>query len=109
MSRSTDRQTILARRARFMAAALASIGCGAAPLPQPAEVTIAEPEPPVGPRLETDEPVAPEAPPERAAAPDRDGDGVPDDDDRCPDEPGSLTGDLRGCAGLPAICLSIDM
>lgn len=107
MTRPTDRQTILARRARFMAAALASIGCGAAPLPEPAGLTIAEPEPAAEPTSETEK-AAPATPPERAAAPDRDGDGVPDDDDRCPDEPGALTGELRGCPGVPAICLSID-
>ncbi len=107
---SDARRVILARRARFVAAALAGLaGCRAAPPAEPPEsvVTVAEPEPEVEP---TPGPDAGETSlPKRARAPDRDKDGVPDADDQCPDERGSSDpeSDRLGCPDLhPRICLS---
>lgn len=102
------RRAILARRARFVAAALAGLGgCRGTPAAEPAPtvVTVANPE---------DEAVPePDAgnlePPEREKVADRDKDGVPDDADECPDEFGSsdVEATRLGCPEAhPMICLS---
>lgn len=109
-SADADRRIVLARRARFLAATLAGVGCGSPPPPQspPAGVVITTPAP--GPK--TSAPEESEPVPEKLAAPDRDRDGVPDDEDACPDDPGTDaegTGD-RGCPIIePMICLSMEM
>jgi outer membrane protein OmpA-like peptidoglycan-associated protein len=87
MSRDEEaRRIVLARRARFVGAALAGIaGCGPARAnDQPIVVPVA-----VGPS--TDSP--------RISTNDRDGDGIADDDDLCPNDPEDLDGfeDADGC------------
>lgn len=108
-----DRQAVLARRAQFIAAALVGVGCATPPPPpKPASLTIAEPEPLVQPTPEAESTAAPAAPPERVAAPDRDGDGVPDDEDACPDQPGppDPADERRGCPrAVPLACLWLDL
>ncbi len=107
---SDARRVILARRARFVAAALAGLaGCRAAPPAKPPEsaVTVAEPEPEAEPRPDLD--AGGTDLPKRARAPDRDKDGVPDADDQCADEPGVSDPDSErlGCPDMhPMICLS---
>jgi len=96
---------ILSRRARFVAAALVGLGCNETPPATTAQVTIAPP--PAGASAtpqEVPEPVASAAPPEPPQ--DRDGDGIPDDLDACPDVPGTASPDPRR-TGCPLVCLSI--
>jgi outer membrane protein OmpA-like peptidoglycan-associated protein len=102
------RRAILARRARFVASALATLsgaGCGGAKAEQTAIVVpIASSAASAGtaPTAEPWDagPVAANPPPV-----DTDGDGVADDDDKCPSEPGAPP---DGCPQIvPMVCLSI--
>ena len=106
------KRTILARRARFIAAALAGVGC-TPPATQGAQSVVIPPLDAGAPPL----PIATADPPDlRDAAAlatrrDRDRDGVDDDDDACPDEPGAPSDVARnnGCPPrvIVSVCLSI--
>ncbi len=104
-----DRTLILARRARFLATALAGItGCGGAtPAADRAPSVITIDEPDAGAASET--PTSEAEPPKRVGPSDRDGDGVIDDEDKCPDEPGPADEDDErlGCP-RPRICLDFE-
>jgi outer membrane protein OmpA-like peptidoglycan-associated protein len=86
----TSRDRILARRARFVAAAVALAGCRETEQPAPPRVATAP------------APVIPDAGAE-TPLPDNDGDGVPDERDKCPHVP-APDGGREGC---PAPCLMI--
>lgn len=90
---SSVRDRILARRAQYVAAALAMAGCRAPAAPS------SGPEPPP-----STTPSALAGPPRPDAGPalDSDGDGIADEHDKCPTEPGTV---LR--EGCPGVCLSI--
>jgi outer membrane protein OmpA-like peptidoglycan-associated protein len=105
MERGDDRQRarILARRARFVAAALAGLGpfgelaCGPHGEPSTAGVTKAAPP------STTSEPTDGGSTSAKAATPgDADGDGIPDENDVCPNEPEDHDGldDEDGCPEL---------
>lgn len=94
-----DKRAILGRRARWVAAALAGLG-GPACSPQEAPANSPESVAPsiVDARLPKTERPAPKHPN------DRDGDGVPDEQDKCPTEPEDKDGidDGDGCPELDA-------
>ncbi len=103
------KRTILARRAEFLTAALAGIACTPSSTPvEPAAQSIVIP--PLG---DADVPVtASSAEPAPVDVGDRDGDGVLDVDDACPDQPGPRSTISRdnGCPKvIVSVCLSIVM
>ncbi|MEZ4220000.1 MAG: hypothetical protein R3B13_03655 [Polyangiaceae bacterium] len=102
-------QWILRRRRQFVAAALAGLaGCQAtAPGREPAPaVTVSDP-PEVVAEPEVEKDAEAEALPQRERPMDTDKDGIADQDDDCPDQPGSDP-DHPGCPDLvPSICLSV--
>ncbi|MGZ3420834.1 MAG: OmpA family protein [Polyangiales bacterium] len=117
MSRRDARSAILARRAQFLAAALAGAGCGPAPHVEPVTAVAAAPEPPDDDRdhdgKRNAEDVCPDAPEDKdgfedddgCPDPDNDKDGVPDVDDKCPNV-AALPPSTDGCP-KPTVCLSI--
>src|SRR4051812_33353250 len=90
-----DRGHSRARRALLGAVllTLALFGCGAAPPSPP------PPLPPARAQIPPDNPVASADPGQDSRPPDRDGDGIQDSLDACPDEPGKPDPDPRknGC------------
>lgn len=94
MVHDRGRRSILLRRAGFVAAALAGLGAGCR---EPTAPPKSAPPPTTEP-LDAG-PVAVPSPPS-----DRDGDGVPDEHDQCPDSPGP-----KESSGCPMPCLSVVM
>lgn len=104
------KRAILQRRARFLAAGLAGLGCSPSAKPVATGPTYDITIPP----LQNDGGPTPAPPADTAAAltPDRDGDGILDADDACPDHPGRHHVDPKqnGCpAVVVSVCLSIVM
>jgi outer membrane protein OmpA-like peptidoglycan-associated protein len=101
-----SRERILARRARFVAASLATLGatsCDPPPARDPSTSSTDAGAPDamiVG--GDEDATVAPPPPP-----PDRDHDGTPDSKDQCPDVGGPPQN--KGCPTFPMPCLSVAM
>lgn len=91
---SDDKRAILARRRHFLVVALAGAGC-AGPPPANPSTPRAEPESPQRPE--------PEAKPEPKVV-DTDGDGVPDERDRCPELDATVGGRVSASEGEDAGC-----
>jgi outer membrane protein OmpA-like peptidoglycan-associated protein len=100
------RRAILARRARFVASALAAVSasaCGGRSAEQVAVVVpVAAPAADGGTPLAPAEPIEPSQVATNPPGTDSDGDGIADEDDKCPYEPAKTP---DGCAPVP--CLSI--